>query len=290
MKSNYAVIFLAALVSMLVSLAVVKFAGTGSSSETVKESVYDRVMRTGKIRCGYGLYEPGFMIDAETGAYSGLFYELTEKIGELMSLEIIWAEEAGWSEMAAGLNANRYDLSCAGNWVYAPQGRRAGYSMPIHFEHVHGYVRNDDFRFDGKLESLNDPAYKIATIDGEISFDIARDQFPNASRVELPALVDFSQAFLNVTTGKADAVFLSSMIAEEYMKKNPGKVRQFTTTPVRAFETAYMFKSQEPGMRDMLNAALRELRNKGYIESLLRKYETETSRFIRPSPPYEVLP
>ncbi|MCB1556441.1 MAG: hypothetical protein KDJ15_03915, partial [Alphaproteobacteria bacterium] len=40
------------------------------------DSGYDRVMRTGTIRCGYIAFPPYLMQDLNTGEFSGLAYDL----------------------------------------------------------------------------------------------------------------------------------------------------------------------------------------------------------------------
>lgn len=47
-----------------------------------KESAYDRVMRTGTIRCGYFIWPPGFSIDPNVGKRSGFFTILSKNWGK----------------------------------------------------------------------------------------------------------------------------------------------------------------------------------------------------------------
>ena len=47
---------------------------------TVKESTYERVIRTGEIRCAYAVYEPPLIKDPNTGKLSGIFYDVMEEV------------------------------------------------------------------------------------------------------------------------------------------------------------------------------------------------------------------
>ncbi len=50
-----------------------------------KESTYERVMRTGVLRCGYASFQPSIMIDAASGKISGIAYDLVQKMGEMLA-------------------------------------------------------------------------------------------------------------------------------------------------------------------------------------------------------------
>ncbi len=71
-------IFVSALVAAIVSigLAVLMPAGHKTSSGVAvpqqAESVYDRVMRAGKIRCGYIIHRPFVFVEPNTGVVKGI--------------------------------------------------------------------------------------------------------------------------------------------------------------------------------------------------------------------------
>ena len=62
-----------------------------------KESVYDRVMRTGVIECGY-FVEPPFTIRNEaTGEFSGIAVDLIELIARDLNLKVEWKEQISFA-------------------------------------------------------------------------------------------------------------------------------------------------------------------------------------------------
>ncbi|MCB1556386.1 MAG: transporter substrate-binding domain-containing protein [Alphaproteobacteria bacterium] len=251
--------------------------GAVTVKEDKKESVYDRVVRTDKIRCGYALEYPALDITPNSGQLSGIFYDLTQRIGDLLDFEIVWAEEAGWSDLSTGLENNRYDLACIGKWIYAPQTKGAIFTMPTYFSAVHAYTRVEEGGVKPDLSNLDSSDFTIATIDGELNYYLAQDHFPHAKTIELPALTDPGLLIQNILTNKADVVFLAAGIAERFMKENPGKIKQLSEKPVAVFDTAYMVKSGEEEFVNVLNAALRQLHSDGYIRSLIKKHEGEAA-------------
>ena len=59
---------------MLLTLAAPAWAGDD------KESAYERVIRTGIIRCGYFVWPPFLAIDPNTNKKSGIFFDIVEEI------------------------------------------------------------------------------------------------------------------------------------------------------------------------------------------------------------------
>src|SRR5438874_1363658 len=79
--------------------------------------VYDRVMSSGVIHCGYVVYPPGLLKDPNTGKLSGVFYDIMESAAKSLQLRLEWTEEVGWGSMIEGLQANRYDMICSPVWA-----------------------------------------------------------------------------------------------------------------------------------------------------------------------------
>ncbi len=268
---------------------------TASSSSTTKitskksdESVYDRVIRTGKIRCGYNTEPPMLEIDPNTGKVFGATVDMVERIGSLLSLEIEWTEQVGWSEMTAGLHANRYDLICNGKWVFAPQARGGQFTPALYYTAVHAYGRADEERFDTNLSNLNSPEYTLTSMDGEINFYISHDKFPQTKKLEYPALTSNAELILSVLNKKADATFMAAFVGNDYMDNNPGKIKQLTEQPIWVFDTALMYKTGEAKFGGILDAAIRQLHSAGFINETLDKHNVKKQETLRVGKPYEV--
>ncbi|NND64815.1 MAG: transporter substrate-binding domain-containing protein, partial [Gammaproteobacteria bacterium] len=85
-----------------------------TTSQTKQESAYDRVMRTGKIRCGYANWHPILYRGPESNQILGAVPDLMIAIGQRMKLEIEWTEETSFGHIVEGLVTNRYDVICTG--------------------------------------------------------------------------------------------------------------------------------------------------------------------------------
>jgi ABC-type amino acid transport substrate-binding protein len=270
------------LISVLVSfLTVLVFhqiiGGNGGSSPAFsiqKESAFDRVIRTGTIRCGYIIYPPQMSIDLNTHQLSGFAYDLMERVGKDLHLKIEWTEEISPSTWMEGLHQNRFDVFCNPGWATSARALQVLATSPVFYTAVNAYGRKDDHRFDD-ISNLNDETYKIATIDGSTSAAIARDIFPKAKTVSLPDMTDFSQLLLEVSTGKADVTFSEVAQFVEFQQKNSkSNLRNLTPDrPVRLVQNAMMVDGSEGRLVTTLSLALQNLHNDGFINQLLDKYQ-----------------
>jgi len=189
--------------------------------------------------------------------------------------------------MIEGLNAGRYDIVPCAIWPTSARAKYAAFSHPMFFSGVSAYVRVGDHRFDDSLDALNNPAIKIATIDGEMAAAIASSDFPKAQQVALPQLPGISTMLLNVKDGKADATFVEKYFAEEFLKNNPGSLRRVGDNVVRVFPNTILVKLGDDELLGFLNTAIEEINNLGVIRSLLKKYEPSPGTFLPLALPYQ---
>ena len=166
--------------------------------------------------------------------------------------------------------------------------RVADFSQPIFFGGAEAYVRANDSRFDAKLAILNDSQFRIATTDGEVTDAIALKDFPKAKRTSMPQLTDISQLLLSVADGKADVTFVEPHVAYEFLKNNPGKLKAaHPGDPLRLYPNTLMLKQDDTVFRRVLDNAIAELQNNGFVDQILLKYEPFPGAFYRIAKPIQ---
>ena len=289
MKNNLSKIVGIIVLTVVVSLITVKLVPVSKNIGS-SFSVYDKVLKSGTIRACYLVYPPASIKDPNTGKMTVVFVETLNKAAENMGLKVDWNAEVGWGEMIEALNSNRCDIVGSPAWSNSTRGRSAEFVQPIYYSAINAYVKANDNRFDGDINTANNKIYKIATVDGETSQLIASRQFPNAQTLQLPQSTDVSQMLLNVADGKADMAFLEPTIANQYMKNNPGKVKNVSIVkPVVVYGNIMMVKKGEFEFKTMIDNATTELLNNGYVDGLINNYEKEyPGGFYRVATPYLV--
>jgi ABC-type amino acid transport substrate-binding protein len=279
-------IFAITLISIIVAYGTVKITMPNNAATTKQESVFDRVIRTGTLTCGYLVWPPFFDKDANTGKLSGVIYDVTESIAKNLSLKVNWKEETGISDFPAALTNNRIDMYCAPIGVLAARARASDWAGPVIYGTVKGYVRPDDTRFDTDRSKLNDPLVTFSTLDGEASDVLSRTLFPDAKKLQLQQLAASTQLMLNVVDKKADIVLADFATAGTFEKSNPGALKPLPGPPIGTFGIGMPVKQGEEKFRQMINWAIFDMQNNGQMEMIFKKYDLQPDIWLRPAQSY----
>ncbi len=289
MKASHVLIVI--FISLTISIGMIRLMPSSGVVETkaeAKESTYDRILRTGTIRCGYYLYKPASQMDAQTGELSGFTIDIMNEIAKRLSLNIEWAEEATFGNMVEGLKAGRYDAACTPLWMASARAREAEFSMDMLFSGIGIFVRADDMRFSAdNLERINDPDIKIATMDGDVTEMIANEDFPDAAHFSIPNNTEYNQVFMNVQDRKADIVFADLNAANQFMASHPGALKNIVPdNPVRVFPFTMVYAKGEQELKEMFDVVIRELVNSRFIEKTVKKWELYPNSYYYVNTPY----
>ena len=258
---------------------------SGSIGATTKETRLEQIKRTGVIRCGYVNWPPFTQKDPNTGQMSGISYDLTEEIGRQLKLKIEWTGEIATGSMLADLNMGRYDMICS-PWGMTPgRAREADFPMPIFYLPIYLYVRNDDTRFDNGFEPANDPGVTFAVMDGEFSSIGAYELFPASTKVSIPQLLNGADLFMAVATKKADALIQDPYAFVDYNAANPGILRPAGNKPLRLLAVSMPIPGNEPALKATLDTTIAYLHDSGFIDKMLKKYDSK-ARIFRLAKPY----
>ena len=90
---------------------------------------------------------------------------------------------------------------------------------------------------------------------------------------------------------KVDVVFAEPFFGFEFLKNNPGTVKNIAATkPIKILGNCYMFKTGEFQMKGMIDVAISDLLNAGFVDRVINKYEPYPGTFYRVADPYKVPP
>jgi polar amino acid transport system substrate-binding protein len=262
-----------------------------SSAVAVKEAAFDRVMRTGILRCGYYVFPPMVVRDPNTNSFSGLSIDMLNAIGEKTGLKIEWTEEISFGTWPAALEAGRFDAVCDPLWPDMALGRQAIFTRPFFYGGLSPVVSATDTRFDGDYTKLNDPSVTIVAIDGNIQLFLAKEVFPKAHLLVVPANTDAATLAMNVIDHKADAVIWDRNAVLNFNAANASKLKMLDPGhPIKVEPFALPVDRKEFGLREFLDNAIADQLATGTIDRLLTKWETEPGMFLRTAEPYRTEP
>ena len=275
---NFVLVVLAVLIALSIQNFVVPHFVPLQNRLTVNkvETAYDRVMRTGILRCAYGLWDPCVMRDPNTGRFSGVVYDFMQEVGKSLNLKAEYILEVPWDSIGMALQSGKADAHCAAIWATPARGRVMAFSNPLFFSQTVAYARADDKRFDFNLDRINQPDVTVALSDDDITTEIYRRDFPRAKKYQLPQLSPQEELFLAVATKKADVAFNGSTWLPMFEKSYPGKVKIIPTAkPLRIFPCTIAVDIKEEELLHVLNTAIDEMIDSGGMDKLVAKYRTK---------------
>ncbi len=258
-----------------------------------RESAYDRVIRTGVLRCGYIIWPPFLDKDLKTGAFKGMNYDYMQALADSLGLRVDWASEVTNGLQVEALRTGKIDAICSAEGPFVPRtARYLFYSEPLAYFSSAFYARPDDKRFDNNLDAINQPDVRIVTIDGDSSAEIAKAQFPRAISHNIPQTSPSGQMMMEVITGKADLLTIDAMSMAAFLKENPGKLREVKLPkPVAVIPNTFSVLQGPGGMElvTLINQGIHNLRHFGSEDYILKQYMTEIGTGVfRVAKPYEV--
>lgn len=267
---------------LLITLSLPAWAGDS------KESAFDRVMRTGVMRCGYYVFPPVVYKDPNTSKLSGLSIDYMEKIAKRANLKIEWATEITWANWVEELRAGRYDVACTPMWPDAPQFKVVTFSKPLFFSGIYPLGLNDNEKLvKADRKRLNQKDITILTQEGNYTDSLAREIFPDATFYTLPTSASGGEYYQNILSKKADIVLTDRNALNQFEKTN-GKVMRFIDDkhPVKLQSFNLAVLKGERDLMDFINQSIDEMQYNGDTDRLLRKWEAEPDKtFLRPSSP-----
>ncbi|MFZ2619405.1 MAG: transporter substrate-binding domain-containing protein [Alphaproteobacteria bacterium] len=254
----------------------------------VKEDAFERVMRTGVLRCGFVDYNPTNIVDPKTGAQSGILYDVAEEMAVMLGLKVEWIASEGWAAFVTDLAHGRFDAFCGAGFGLPQELKETELIGPIYYSPIFAWVRHDDARFDQGLQVLNSAEFTIAETDGSVSGIIAREDFPLAKIVSLPQTAPYTSMLLNVESKKADVAFVENFSAYGYIAHNTQVLKRVETPePVRIYTNVFSVKKGEFALQSMLQRTLENMHMTGKVKAILAKYAEKPDTFWPVAEPYK---
>jgi ABC-type amino acid transport substrate-binding protein len=250
-------------------------------------AVMERVSHSGELRVGYLIEPPYLSKGGSPDGVSGIFYDVMQTMGEHLGLRVRWVEEVSLATLATGLDTGRYDMIAFSLWRNAGRAKNVAFSTPLFYSTLGIYVRANDNRFDQNRQAINNHGIRVASMDGELAGEIARNEFPLATVSALPQLSDYSQMLLEVVSGKADVTFFNRVLGSRFMRQNPGQLRDISgSTPIRVYAECFLLPLRDPAFKSMIDASLLEMIENGDIDRAFRKNGENPDEYYRPIVPY----
>jgi ABC-type amino acid transport substrate-binding protein len=185
---------------------------------TVDDPSFDRVaeiQQRGSLIVGMTLqFEPQMYRD-DNNEPAGYDVELVTRLAEDLGVELDIRDQE-FDALIPGMLAGQFDMISVGLVNRPPRAELMWFTRPyVPYRQV--VVVNDESGI-SSLEDINQEDVRVTALIGSTAANQVETQFPNAELVEL----DQAAAFLEVASGRADAIVVEEYLALPFVNENAG--------------------------------------------------------------------
>jgi ABC-type amino acid transport substrate-binding protein len=258
--------------AILCSVAVIFLAGCERQTSLSRqdETTLDKIRRTGELHVGYLIFNPCVIQGQETQQLSGFFVDMVNCIAENLKVKPVY-HETTLKDFSAGLNSGQFDLSICATYRTIGRASAVAFTEPIFFLGNGGAIRKEDIQKITKITNLNDPALKIAVLQGQAMHEYARVHYPKAQLIVLSG-GDLTAPLLEVSSGRADIGFCNYLDVERYCEQHPELVNIFKDDPIEVVPLAWAVRQNDLQWLNFINTSIDYMESTRRIKQWEEKY------------------
>ncbi|MFZ2587515.1 MAG: transporter substrate-binding domain-containing protein [Alphaproteobacteria bacterium] len=255
------------LAAVVLSLGVVHLWGpAGGQNAPHKETAYERVMRTGVLRCGYAPWPPYYDYNPNTKELTGIAKDFSDKIFQLLALKVEYIQ-LNVATAVQDMKMGRVDAMCFdGPWVI-PAAKIVDYTRPWLYAPVYVYGKNLT------VADLNKETTRFIGLDGDLSVDAVPHIFPKAQAKAFPGGGDYAMLFVEIDAGRADATIIDAPSYQKYIANNETLIELITKKPVAVYPAGMSVAKGEVELLSVLDSGIHMAIAMGLAEQFAQKLD-----------------
>lgn len=240
---------------------------SGSAAQgVVSGNLLDEIKDRGTLRVGMVLqFEPQMYID-ENGEPAGYDVDLMHMLAEDLGVELE-INDLEFDAMIPGVLARQFDLASVGLVGRPARLEQLWFTCP-YVPYGQVVVVNNDSAVKTRSD-LNSSDVTMTALAGSTAANLISKEFSEATLVEL----DQAPAFLEVASGRADAIVVENYLAQPFVAENPTTSILDPTDPFLAAEYgAFALPRGEVVWLEYLNGWLGYYIARGTLDDLYEKH------------------
>lgn len=188
--------------------------GDGDANPIVAGNLVDEIKDRGSLRVGMTLqFEPQMYRDSNDEP-AGYDVELVQMLANDLGVDLEISDQE-FDALIPGLLAGQFDMVSVGLVGRPARLEQMWFTCPyVPYRQV--VVVNNDSGI-GSLDDLNSGDVTMTALIGSTAANLVADRFPSAELVEL----EQAPAFLEVASGRADAIVVEEYLALPFVNENP---------------------------------------------------------------------
>ncbi|MBO8127323.1 MAG: basic amino acid ABC transporter substrate-binding protein [Firmicutes bacterium] len=206
-------------------------------------------------------FPPFEFVDEETGEYVGFDLDLVKAIAKEMGMEVEIINTA-WDGLIPGLLNNNYDMIASAMTITEERKMAVDFSDPYFQAKQVILVPIDD----NSIKSVEDLKGKIVTVQIGTTGDFTASEIKGLKKVARFNLAP--EAIQEVLNGNAAACIIDNIVAVQYIKENPGKVKIVEGDFFGSESYGLAIKKGNKELLEQVNKALKTIKANGIYDKI----------------------
>lgn len=250
---------------------------TAASSAAAVDPASLNLKDPSKLTVGMTLQFKPQMYKDDQGNPAGYDVALLKKLASDMGVELD-IKDLDFNGLIPGLQSGQFDMVSVGLSNTPERAKSIDFTRE-YVPYAQILVAKAGSNPSTNLDDWNNGDKKIAALQGSTAAELIKKDFPKAQLVEFP---DQSAAFLEVASGRADALVVESYLADQFIASNPDQVEKVATSePLHIEYGSWATQKGNTALVDYLNSWLCTAQNDGF---LAQAYQTEEGGELPPMP------
>ncbi|HKC26708.1 MAG TPA: ABC transporter substrate-binding protein [Jatrophihabitans sp.] len=238
--------------------------GTGASSSGAAAST--GLMQPGVLTVGMNLqFKPEMYLD--NGKPAGYDVDLLNKLAASMGVKLN-IQNLDFNGLIPGLQAKKFDLVSVGLTPNADREKVVDFTRSyVPYASILAVKASDNSP--ASISTYNKSGVTITALQGSSDETLAKASFPKA---KVEGLSDQSATLLEVQTGRAQGAVLEDYILAQYVKANPGQLKQAQLAkPLSLSYGSWAVQKGDTALTNALNAFLCKAQSDGTLAQLYKQ-------------------
>jgi ABC-type amino acid transport substrate-binding protein len=225
-------------------------------------SLLDEIVERGELRVGMNLqFEPQMYLD-DSGEPAGYDVELLNLLATDLGVELA-IQNQEFDALIPGLLAGQWDMISVG-LVPRPPRLLQMYFTDSYVPYELVLVAPADTDREPTIDAYNVADTTITALQGASAAELTTATFPEATLAEFPQQ---DAAFLEVASGRADAIVVESYLAQRFIQANPDQLAIVELPqPLQIEFGAWAIPLGDDVMLQYLNSWLQYYKNNGTLD------------------------
>ena len=262
-----------AIAPALKGFAVLAFCAAMSSAAHAQtaEGYWQKVQKSGTLRCGAAVAAPYVMRDPATGEYSGFFSDLCRQFADVLKVKPKFVDST-WDNLVAGLQAGKWDMALALNRTPV-RAMAVNFSIAaMQYEISLAYNKQNTKlpKAPKSIADIDKPGVTLAVMSGTSQDKAISAAVKQAQVLRLPGN---DETRLAVMSKRADLLVDASDSNQLFLQSNPDWAAVMNPVPALAKQGVAFGLPAQLSYSDIevVNIFLEDKVATGQVEELIRK-------------------